>query len=130
MKTRLKLNPGQRGTKALVDIYGDTLVCVRYRYDEASRTRIKTVEIIVEKTDWTPPQPKFSDDTLVPVQISFAENELKSSAKMAGGRWNPEKRVWFIAYGKIKGTELEKHIVVDADQSDTRTTNSDQSIYL
>ena len=59
MKTRLKLNPGQKGTKALVDIYGDTLVCVRYRYDEESRTRIKTVEIIVEKTDWTPPQPKF-----------------------------------------------------------------------
>lgn len=128
MKTRLKLNPGQKGTKALVDIYGDTLVCVRYRYDEASRTRIKTVEIIVEKTDWTPPQPKFSDDTLVPVQIAFAENELKNSAKAAGGRWNPEKRVWFIAYGKIKGTELEKHIVVDANQPDTITAKSDQSI--
>jgi hypothetical protein len=45
--TRLKLKPGQKGTKALVEQYGDALVCVRYRYDEASRTRIKTVELII-----------------------------------------------------------------------------------
>jgi len=29
--------------------YGDALVCVRYRYDEASRTRMKTIELVVEK---------------------------------------------------------------------------------
>ena len=127
MKTRLKLNPGQKGTKALVDIYGDALVCVRYRYDEESRTRIKTVEIIVEKTDWTPP-PKFADDSLVPVQIAYTEDMLKSLAKAAGGRWNPEKRVWFIVYGKVKGTELEKHIVLDADTPDAITVKPDQSI--
>jgi hypothetical protein len=127
MKTRLKLNPGQNGTKALVDIYGDALVCVRYRYDEESRTRIKTVEIIVEKTDWTPPL-KFADDTLVPVQIAYTENDLKNLAKVAGGRWNPEKRVWFIVYGKVKGTELEKHIVLDADTPDGITAKSEQSI--
>lgn len=46
MKTRLKLKPGQKGTRKLVDIYGDALVCVRYRYDEESRARVKTVEII------------------------------------------------------------------------------------
>ena len=115
MKTRLKLNPGQKGTKALVDIYGDALVCVRYRYDEESRTRIKTAEIIIEKTDWSPPAPKFADDELVPVQIAFAETELKNLAKAAGGRWNPEKRVWLIAYGRLKGTQLEKHILLEAD---------------
>ena len=49
MKTRLILKPGQRGTKALAEQYGDALVCVRYRYDAVSRTRIKTVELIVEK---------------------------------------------------------------------------------
>lgn len=47
MKSRLKLKPGQKGTKAMVEKYGDALVCVRYRYDEASRTRIKTMELIV-----------------------------------------------------------------------------------
>jgi hypothetical protein len=44
MITRLKLKPGQKGTNALSKKYGDALICVRYRYDEASRTRIKTVE--------------------------------------------------------------------------------------
>lgn len=114
MKTRLKLRPGQRGTKALVEIYGDALVCVRYRYDEESRTRIKTVEIIVEKKAWNPPQPRFADDMRVPVRIAYVESELKAMAKRAGGKWDPEKRLWFIQYGKIKGTALEKHINVDA----------------
>jgi hypothetical protein len=46
---RLKLKLGQKGTKALVEKYGDDLVCIRYRYDEASRTRIKTVELVSGK---------------------------------------------------------------------------------
>jgi hypothetical protein len=114
MKTRLKLQPGQRGTKGLVDIYGDALVCVRYRYDEGSRSRIKTVEIIVDKKAWTPPPPKFADAIHVPVRIAYVESELKAMAKNAGGKWDPEKRLWFIPFGKIKGTTLEKHIIVDA----------------
>ncbi|ABQ27043.1 hypothetical protein [Geotalea uraniireducens] len=114
MKTRLKLKPGQKGTKGLVDVYGDALVCVRYRYDEESCSRIKTVEIIVEKKDWTPPKPRFADDELVPVRIAYTESELKSMAKLAGGRWDPGKRLWSIQFGTIKGTKLEKHIVIDA----------------
>lgn len=114
MKTRLKLKPGQKGTKGLVGIYGDALLCVRYRYDEESRTRYKTVEIIVEKSPWTPPQPKFPDDFKVPVRINYSENKLKNLAKSAGGRWDPDKRLWLIPFGRIKNTALEKHIVLDA----------------
>ena len=51
---RLKLKPGQKGTKALVEKYGDDFVCVRYRYDEARRTRIKTVELILERKQLPP----------------------------------------------------------------------------
>jgi hypothetical protein len=114
MKTRLKLRPGQKGTKRLVDIYGDALVCIRYRYDEENRTRVKTVEIIVEKKAWTPPPQRFGDDERVPVRIAYAESDKKRIAKEAGGKWDPEKRLWFIPFGKIKGTPLEKHIVLDA----------------
>jgi hypothetical protein len=39
MITRLKLKPGQKGTKKMAAEYGDTLGCVRYRYDRASRMR-------------------------------------------------------------------------------------------
>jgi hypothetical protein len=51
MKTRLILKPGQKGTKRLTDKYGDALVCVRYRYDAELRQRLKTVELIVERSD-------------------------------------------------------------------------------
>ena len=114
MIARLKLKPGQNGTKKLVAEYGNALVCVRYRYDEASRTRFKTVELIVEKTAWNPPAKKFSDNDLVPIRINYDEKEMMSSARAAKGRWNPDKRLWYIRYENIKGTPLEKHIVLDA----------------
>lgn len=113
MITRLKLKPGQKGTKKLLAEHGDALVCVRYRHDEASRTRMKTVELIVEKTAWRPAARKFADNDLVPVRIGFADNDLREKAKAAKGRWDPEKRLWFIRFGKMKGTDLEKHIVLD-----------------
>jgi len=114
MTTRLKLKPGSKGTKKLVQQYGEALVCVRYRYDAVSQKRIKTAEIIIEEKSWTPPPPKLSATELVPVRIEFSETKLKQMAKEAGGRWVPNARVWFISYGKVKGTILEKHILLDA----------------
>ncbi len=114
MEARLKLKPGQKGTKKLLEKYGDSLVCVRYRYDRTSRIRLKTVEIIIETKDWTPPPPKFNPNELVPVRIAYTENSLIQIAKAAGGRWNPTKKLWFIPYGNIKSTILEKHILLDA----------------
>jgi hypothetical protein len=113
MKTRLTLTPGQRGTKGLVEQYGDDLVCVRFRYDEKSRQRLKTVELIVERVDWEPPAPRYSPSRIVPLKIEGYELELRSQVKAAGGKWNPEKQLWFVKYGKIAGTPLEKHIHVD-----------------
>ncbi|QTA91774.1 Uncharacterized protein dnm_078480 [Desulfonema magnum] len=54
MNIRRNLKPGQKGTKKLAEIYGDSLVCVRYRYDEKRKKRLKTVEIIIDETDWKP----------------------------------------------------------------------------
>ncbi len=33
MEIRATLLPGQKGTRQLLKLYGDQLVCVRYRYD-------------------------------------------------------------------------------------------------
>ena len=54
LETRLNLQPGQNGTKALVRKYGERLVCVRYRYDQQTGRRYKTVELIEETTPWRP----------------------------------------------------------------------------
>ncbi len=65
MYIRRNLKPGRKGTKKLVDIYGDNLVCVRYRYDEKRKKRLKTVEIIIDETDWEPQEKKSVTDSWI-----------------------------------------------------------------
>jgi len=113
MKTRLTLKPGQHGTKSLLKKYGDALVCVRFRYDPESNQRIKTVELIIDRSDWSPPPSRFTDDTLVPLRINAKDMTIRNKAKASGGRWNPEKQLWFVKYGNVVGTALEKYIDVD-----------------
>lgn len=115
MVTKLKLKPGQKGTKALVKEYGDALICVRYRYDAATRTRLKTVELIVERKVLPEPRRAKADEAPVPVRIAYREAALRKMARALGGEWDPEVRLWYIPHPNIKGTELEKHIVLDAD---------------
>jgi hypothetical protein len=112
VKTRLILKPGQPGTKRLVEKYGDSLLCVRFKYDSESRQRLKTVELVEEKTEWTPPPSRDTVDTLVPLRIDAFDMSSRSQAKSAGGRWDPEKKLWFVKYGKRADTPLEKHIQV------------------
>jgi len=35
--------------------YGDYLVRIRYHYDRQPKKRYKTVELIIEETNWVPP---------------------------------------------------------------------------
>jgi len=117
MITRLKLKPGQKGTKTLVEKYGDALVCVRYRYDKNSRIRLKTVELIIEKKELPPPRQRKeeTDGTLVPVSIPYGARELGIIARAMGGAWDPDVKLWYIPAEKVRGTELEKHIILDAE---------------
>lgn len=111
MKTRLKLNPGQRGTKKLVAQYGERLICVRYRYDEERKKRLKTVELIVEEIDWEPPKDRIAGDTIVSIHIGFNEMELQGKVKKAGGKWNRKRKVWDIRYDEALKLKLRKRIV-------------------
>jgi hypothetical protein len=47
----LHLKPGQKGTKRLLEQYGDRLICVRYRYDAQQPRRFKTVELVVDERE-------------------------------------------------------------------------------
>ena len=114
MKTRVILKPGQKGTKRLVEQYGDALVCVRYRYDAKAHKQYKTVEIILSETEWTPPPAKYPDGALVPLKIGIKETALQEQVRAVGGRWNKPRQVWLVPYGCIAGTKLEKLIAVEA----------------
>lgn len=113
MKTRLTLKPGQSGTKSLLKKYGEDLVCVRFRYDAETGQRIKTVELVVERSNWSPPQSSLSQDTIVALRIAASNLAIRKIAKTAGAKWNPEKQLWFLKYGQVAGTELEKYIDID-----------------
>lgn len=112
MQTRVKLKPGQKGTKRLFGQYGDALVCVRYRYDAKRCKRYKTVEIIVSESDWYPPPAKFSDSDLVALRIGYEEKSLQERVKTLGGKWDRQRKVWLIRYGSIAETTLKKLIVL------------------
>lgn len=117
MRTRVKLLPGQKGTKSLQKQYGDALVCVRYRYDEKNRRQFKTIEIIVSEKEWAPPArpaAQYPESAIVPIKIGVKEKSLQQQAKALGGCWNPEQQAWLIPYGCIAGTELEKLIIIEA----------------
>ena len=74
--TTTHLNPGQKGTKRLVEKYGDSLLCVRYRYDESRGVRLKTVEIVVEEKAWKPSLQYRGG--LVSVLAGFTEKAMRN----------------------------------------------------
>lgn len=105
MRTRLTLSPGQNGTKHLVDKYGDRLVCVRYRYDERTERRLKTVELIIEETEWLPPGGVFL------VRIHYNETELREKVKTAGGLWEPHRKLWRVDRDTVRRLGLRARII-------------------
>lgn len=111
MRTRLTLQPNQDGAKELRKPYGERLVCVRYRYDETTKQRWKTVELIIDKSAWEPPPPKWQDDTLVTLQVAAQEREVRQQVKAAGGKWNPRQLVWELPYGQVQTLGLTNRIV-------------------
>jgi hypothetical protein len=88
--------------------------CVTLRALQVRQQRIKTVELVIEKTEWMPPLRRYTEDAMVHLHIKADDMPSRTQAKAAGGRWNPEKQLWVVKYGKIAGTPLEKHIQVDA----------------
>jgi hypothetical protein len=113
MRTRLHLKPGQKGTKQLLAQHGDSLVCVRYRYDTERKKRFKTMELIVAERDWSPPPPRFADDAVVAVRVAFAETELRQRVKAAGGRWKADRKLWELRYDEVVRLGLGGRIVDD-----------------
>ncbi|MEZ4528664.1 MAG: hypothetical protein R2941_22350 [Desulfobacterales bacterium] len=135
MEIRRTLHPGQPGTKKYVDQYGESLVCIRYRYDAVRNTRLTTVELIAEERPWkrhsekipkslknekqeseiTAPgslnMTEFSQNQLLSVRIKYGEAELGRLVKAAGGRWNREKKVWELAHRDVAALGLLDRVV-------------------
>ena len=110
MRIGLNLKAGRSGTKKLVALYGERLVCVRYRYDEKRKKRFKTVELIVEEIDWEPRSKLYKDDEIVGVEIKSGEEELRREVLRAGGKWNAARKIWQIRYDRAVKLGLKSRI--------------------
>ena len=71
------------------------------------------VELVEAEAPWQP-RKRRRDSDLVAVTVGFAEKEMRERLKGAGGKWDPEQKVWLVTYGAIRGTNLAKRIVADA----------------
>ncbi len=113
MKTHTSLKPGQKGTKRLVEKYGKALLCVRYRHDAKRGIRLKTVELVVEEKSYRQSL-RYRDEDIVSVIVAYSETDLRDMLKKAGGRWDPEEKLWRVPFGAIRGDEdLEERILKD-----------------
>jgi hypothetical protein len=126
---RLHLKPGQKGTKQLLAQYGDRLICVRYRYDAQRKKRFKTVDLLVAERDWKPPRPRFADDQVVGLRVSFADVTVRARVKQAGGTWNPERRVWQLRYDRVVALGLNTRIVDEAASNSGCPTPNGENLH-
>ncbi len=109
MKTRVSLRPGDKGTRQLVQKYGERLVCVRYRYDPKTRIRYKTVELIEDARPYVPENSaKYFAE--VAVRVGFQEEALRARIKALGGRWDPQNKVWKIRFKDALDLGIEDRI--------------------
>jgi len=110
MITQSTFKPGQRGTRQLVDLYGDRLVCVRYRYDLRAGKRYKTVELIVGEGPWSPPSTRKPGQPVY-VRFGYGETRLRERVKAAGARWDARRKLWRLPYIEVAALGLEARIV-------------------
>jgi hypothetical protein len=115
MEARLKLKPGQNGTKKLLARFGERLVCVRYRYDEARSLRFTTVELIVSQSAWQPRKrsrasPRSSHD-MVYVRIAYDDIALRAKMKTLGALWRPRQKLWELPWGAVQALGIEHRVI-------------------
>ncbi len=109
MRTRLTLQPHQDGAKQLLAQYGERLIRVRYRYDEARKRRIKTVELIVEESSWEPSS--YAPSTPVGIRVGLSESDVRRRVKDAGGIWDARRGVWRLRYDQAAALGLVDRII-------------------
>ena len=110
--------PGHDGTRRLAREFGDRLVCVRYRYDDAKALRVTTVEIVahVDPLRGRAPPPRSAVAAWEPVWVRLAPDEraLRRQALEAGGRWRSEHKLWEVPRWLVARLDLGGRVVISA----------------
>jgi hypothetical protein len=108
-RARQTIKAGERGTKKLVKEFGSNLLNVRIYYDIKRKRKIRTIELLVDENEWVPT--KINPAKIVKLKVNWGEPEIARKIKANGGIWNKEKKVWEIAFGKVKDLGLQSRMV-------------------
>lgn len=110
MRIVKRVPPGKPGAKKWMERYGDRFVCLRYCIDPENKKRVKTVEIIVDESEWKPTE-RIPANKIAHLRIEYGEIDVAMLVKNAGGRWNRAGRYWELAYGEARALGLENRII-------------------
>ena len=72
---------------------------------------MKTVELIVESTEWVPEGGRVAGEAVVWLRVGWQELDLRRRVKAAGGVWDRVNRVWRVSAGRVEELGLERRIV-------------------
>ncbi|RLT96368.1 hypothetical protein [Ketobacter sp.] len=99
------LRPGDSGTKKLTERYGDRLICVRYRKDEAKKRRYTTIELIVDEgpIDHNKLYRLSPEERCLSVGVFIAKGDLEARKQVldAGGVYDHLADLWRLPLGKV-----------------------------
>ena len=111
LRTKKIIKAGLPGTGKYLKIYGKELVCVRYRYDYKLKRKLKTIELIVDESNWQPAVNDVFANKLVKIKILINELDLRKQVKSENGVWNSKKKVWELPIKTVLQLNLEHRIV-------------------
>ena len=117
MKTIKKIKAGMKGTKKLVQEYGDKLICVRYRYDYERKRKLKTIELIIDEGALVSNSSKIPMNKIMQLKVKYGEINMGKLIRAAGGRWNRKEKVWELPYSEVLALGLENRIVQKGEKS-------------
>ena len=98
--------PHQDGAKRFARRYGDQLVCVRQRLNDAGTVRHTTVELLVETTPVV-----RRGQALVALRISPGDRALRTLLIASGAQWKPKLRYWLVPRTVAKELKLLGNLV-------------------
>jgi hypothetical protein len=96
--TTKTLIAGKPGTDKWVKKYGESLLCVRYKYDLKNGRKLKTVELLVENEPWDRDKERVPANKIVGIKVAYGEVNVARVVRQAGGVWNKKKQLWQLRY--------------------------------
>jgi hypothetical protein len=72
---------------------------------------VKRVELIEERKTRHRQPTRIPTNKIVSIRIAYGEVHLGRLVKAAGGKWNPQKRVWELPYREVQALGLEERMV-------------------